>query len=148
MTAIVLPNIDRSTLEDLKERMPSLHLSDIELPSMETAGRQADRTIDRLLGRSRFSARPWIAAGIGIAAIVGTAAALLSLNRRPWSTWQGRGGSGVPGGSDAMGSAMDAGISVTSAYGEASSIGSTDTGIGEAGYGTNAGISSLEEPLP
>jgi hypothetical protein len=148
MTAIVLPNIDRSTLEDLKERMPSLRLSDIELPSMEHAGRQADQTIDRLLGRSRFPVWPWIAAGIAIAAIVGTAAALLSWNRRPWSSWQSRVGSGRPGGSNGVGSAADAGIGVTSAYGEGSIIGTTDTGIGEAGYGTNAGISSLEEPLP
>ena len=39
MTAIVLPDIDRPTFEDLRERMPSLRLSDIELPSMERAGR-------------------------------------------------------------------------------------------------------------
>lgn len=148
MTAIVLPNIDRSTLEDLKERMPSLRLSDIELPSLESAGRQADKTIDQLLGRSRFSVWPWVAAGIGIAAIVGTAAALLSWNRRPWSSWQSRMGSGRPGGNNGTASETDAGIGVTSAYGEASIIGTTDTGIGEAGYGTNAGISSLEEPLP
>src|SRR4051794_41326518 len=92
MTAIVLPDLDRSTLEDLKDRMPSLHLSELELPSMERAGRQADRAIDRLLGRSRTpSMWPWVAGIIGITAIIGIAAAFVSMNRRPsWSGWQGR----------------------------------------------------------
>lgn len=83
MTAVVLPDIDRTTLEELRDRMPSLKLSEIELPSMEQAGRQADRAIDRLLGRSRPSIWPWIAMGIGIAAIAGTTIALVSWFRRP-----------------------------------------------------------------
>lgn len=141
MTAIVLPDIDRSTLEDLKKRMPSLHLSEIELPSIERAGRQADRAVDRLLGRERPSVWPWLAAAIGITAIIGTAAALLSWSRKPgWMSRTGA-GSGLPGGNDT-------GIGVTSAYGEASIIGSTDSGFGGSGYGSDAGISSLEEPLP
>lgn len=83
MTAVALPDIDRSTLEDLRDRMPSLKLSEIELPSMEQAGRQADRAVDRLLGRSRPSIWPWIAIGIGIVAIAGTTIALVSWFRRP-----------------------------------------------------------------
>lgn len=85
MTAIVLPDIDRSTLQELQDRMPSLKLSEIELPSMEHAGREADRTIDQLLGRSRPTVWPWVAAAVGLAAIVGTAIALFTWYRRP--TW-------------------------------------------------------------
>lgn len=87
MTAIVLPDIDRSTLEELRDRMPSLKLSEIELPSIEQAGREADRLIDRLLGRSKPSIWPWVAGGIGLIAIVGAAAALMLWLRRPaWPT--------------------------------------------------------------
>jgi hypothetical protein len=136
MTAIVLPDLDRSTIEDLKERMPSLHLSDIELPSMERAGRQADRAIDRLMGRSQATIWPWLAAAVGIAAVVGTAAALLSWSRRPsWSSWQTRsgardvsgpvGGTGI-GGTDTGIAGTDTGIGMTSTYGEATLSGSTD----------------------
>lgn len=142
MTAIVLPDIDRSTLEDLKQRMPSLRLADIELPSMERAGRQADQALDRLLGRSRPSVWPWVAAAIGVAAIVGTVAAVLTWGRRP--TWSPRGGSGLP---DAI-DQTDAGIDVTTAYGETSITGTPDSGLGTTDFVVDAGTSSFEEPLP
>lgn len=142
MTAIVLPDIDRSTLEDLKDRMPSLRLADIELPSMERAGRQADQAIDRILGRSRPSPWTWLAAAIGIAAIVGTVAAVLTWGRRPGSS--PRGGSALPGTTDQT----DAGIDVTAAYGEASIAGTPDVGIGETDFATDAGSSPFEEPRP
>jgi hypothetical protein len=144
MTAIVLPDLDRSTLEDLKARMPSLHLSDIELPSMERAGRQADRTIDRLLGRSRPSVWPWLAAAVGVAAIVGTAAALLSWTRRPgWQPWNGGPGSGLPGGPSEGIAGADTGIGATGigATGESSIVGDT-------AYVTGVEVTSLEEPQP
>jgi hypothetical protein len=139
MTAIVLPDLDRSTIESLKERMPTLHLSELELPSMERAGQQADRALDRLLGRSRPTIWPWVAAALGIAAIVGTVAALMSWNRRPsWSSWQSRnhgslgdtdtfGGSGIGG--------SDTGIGMTTAYGEAT-------------ISTSRDLTGDEEPLP
>jgi hypothetical protein len=134
MTAIVLPDLDRSTIEALKERMPTLHLSEIELPSMERAGQQADRAIDRVLGRSRPTVWPWVAAALGIAAIVGTAAALMSWSRRPsWSSWQSRnhglGDRDVLGGSGIGGS--DTGIGMTTAYGEATISSSTDVPLDE-----------------
>ena len=133
MTAIVLPDIDRSTLEDLKNRMPALHLSEIELPSLEHVGQQADRAIDRVLGRSRPSIWPWLAAALGIAAIIGTVAALWSWGRRP--TWPTQGaGSGLPGGADGS----DTGVSVTAAYDDTyiatsseAGLDDTDIGIGE-----------------
>jgi hypothetical protein len=95
MTAIVLPDIDRSTLEELKKRIPDL--SEIELPNLPSrkeVGRAAkdvretaDETIDRLLGRSRAPVWPWIAAGIGLVALAGIVAAWFAWFRRPaWGT--------------------------------------------------------------
>jgi hypothetical protein len=80
MTAILLPDID---LDALRKAIPSL--AEMDLPSMEQAGRKADETIDRLLGRSRMPAWPWLAIGALIVAVVGSIAAAFSLNRR--STW-------------------------------------------------------------
>ena len=76
MTAIVLPDIDRSTVDELKKRTPNL--AEIELPqmpSMEKVGKSADETIDRLLGRQKSPTWPWVAAGIGLVAIIGALAA-------------------------------------------------------------------------
>ena len=94
MTAIVLPDIDRSTLEELKKRIPDL--SEIELPNLPSrkevsraakdVSKTADETIDRLLGRSRAPMWPWIAAGIGLVALAGIVAAWFAWFRRP--TWE------------------------------------------------------------
>jgi hypothetical protein len=83
MTAIVLPDIDRSTLAELRHRMPSLELAEIDVPSLQDVGRNADQAIDRLLGRSRPSIWPWIAAGLALAVITGATLALVSWFRRP-----------------------------------------------------------------
>jgi hypothetical protein len=87
MTAIVLPDIDKSTIEELRKRIPDL--SEIELPnlpSMKKVSKTTDETIDRLLGRSRAPVWPWIAAGIGLVAVIGIVAAWFAWFRRP--TWQ------------------------------------------------------------
>lgn len=87
MTAIVLPDIDRSTIEELRKKIPNL--SEIELPtlpSIQDVGKTADQTIDRLLGRKRAPVWPWIAAGIGLAAVIGMIAAYFAWFRRP--TWE------------------------------------------------------------
>ena len=94
MTAIVLPDIDRSTLEELLTRIPDL--SEIELPNLPTrkevsraakdVSKTADATIDRLLGRSRAPVWPWIAAGVGLVALAGIIAAWFAWFRRP--TWE------------------------------------------------------------
>ena len=87
MTAIVLPDIDRSTIEELKKKIPNL--SEIELPQMpsiEKVGKSADETIDRLLGRQKAPVWPWIAAGIGLVAVIGALAAYFAWFRRP--TWE------------------------------------------------------------
>ena len=86
MTAIVLPDIDRSTIEAMKQRFPDLSEFELSLPtrgdvrkSARDISRTADQTIDRLLGRRRAPVWPWIAAGLGLAAIVGVVAA--------WFVW-------------------------------------------------------------
>jgi hypothetical protein len=87
MTAIVLPDIDRSTVEELKKKIPNL--AEIELPqmpTMEKVGKTADETIDRLLGRQKAPVWPWVAAGIGLVAVIGALAAYFAWLRRP--TWE------------------------------------------------------------
>ena len=91
MTAIVLPDIDRSTVEELRKKIPNL--AEFELPTLpkmenlgKNAGKTADQTIDRLLGRSRAPVWPWIAVGIGLVAAIGAFAAWITWFRRP--TWE------------------------------------------------------------
>jgi hypothetical protein len=87
MTAIVLPDIDRSTIDELKKKIPNL--AEIELPQMpsiEKVGKTADETIDRLLGRQKAPVWPWVAAGIGLVAVIGALAAYFAWFRRP--TWE------------------------------------------------------------
>ena len=81
MKNTVIPDLDRETIERLKERFPDL--SNVELPKMESVGKSADQTIDRLLGRSRAPIWPWIAAVFGLVAVIGTIAAYLTWLRRP-----------------------------------------------------------------
>jgi hypothetical protein len=81
MKNTVLPDLDRDTIERLKERFPDF--SGVELPKMEQVGKNADETIDRLLGRSRAPIWPWVAAGLGLVALVGMIAAYLTWFRRP-----------------------------------------------------------------
>jgi hypothetical protein len=89
MTAIVLPDIDKSTIEELRKRIPDL--TEIELPnlpSMKKVSKTTDQAIDRLLGRSRAPAWPLIAAGIGLVAVLGVIAAWFAWFRRP--AWQAK----------------------------------------------------------
>jgi len=54
---------------------------------MNDVSKTADQTIDRLLGRSKPSVWPWVAAGIGLVAVVGAIAAYFAWWRRPsWET--------------------------------------------------------------
>jgi hypothetical protein len=86
MTAIVLPDIDKSTIEELRKRIPDLSEFELpNLPSMKKVSKTTDQTIDRLLGRSRAPVW-WIAAGIGLVAVIGIVAAWFAWFRRP--TWQ------------------------------------------------------------
>lgn len=92
MTAIVLPDIDKATIDELRKKLPDLR--EIELPTMKEVsktakevGKTADETIDRLLGRSKAPVWPWVAAGIGLVAVLGAVAAYVAWWRRPgWET--------------------------------------------------------------
>ena len=95
MTAIVLPDIDKATIDELRKRLPDLR--EIELPEMpkmkdvsktaKDVGKTAEDTIDRLLGRNKAPVWPWIAAGIGLVAVIGATAAYFAWWRRPsWDT--------------------------------------------------------------
>lgn len=88
MTAIVLPDIDKATLEEWRKKLPDLR--EIELPALpkiDNVSKTADQTIDRLLGRSKAPVWPWVAAGIGLVAVVGAIAAYFAWWRRPsWET--------------------------------------------------------------
>jgi hypothetical protein len=59
------------------------------MPSMEKVGKNADETIDRLLGRQKTPVWPWVAAGIGLVAVIGAIAAWFAWFRRP--TWESSG---------------------------------------------------------
>jgi hypothetical protein len=88
MTAIVLPDIDRATVEELKKKIPNLAEIELpEMPSIEKVGKTAEETIDRLLGRKKAPVWPWVAAGIGLVAVIGALAAYFAWFRRP--SWAG-----------------------------------------------------------
>src|SRR5829696_1202967 len=87
MTAIVLPDLDKATIDELRKKLPDLREIELPaLPKMEQVGKTADQTIDRLLGRSRAPVWPWVAAGIGLVALVGAVAAYFAWMRRP--SWE------------------------------------------------------------
>ena len=87
MTAFVLPNLDQSTIDELRKRIPDM--SEFDLPNLEKVGKDvgktADQALDRLLGRSRTPVWPWVAGSIALAAIVGAVAAWFTWFRRPES---------------------------------------------------------------
>ena len=77
-------------VSELKHRLPDLSdLSEIDLPRMEqvgrNAGRSADETINRLLGRSRNPIWTWLAVGLGLAVVIGVIGAYMAWIRRPVS---------------------------------------------------------------
>ena len=87
MTAFVLPNLDQSTIDELRKRIPDM--SEFDIPSLEKVGKDvgktADMALDRLLGRSRMPVWPWVAASIALVAIIGAFAAWFTWFRRPGS---------------------------------------------------------------
>jgi hypothetical protein len=137
MTAIVLPDIDRSTLEELKNKMPSLDLSEIELPRIEKMGREADKAIDRLLGREKSPVWPWVAAGIGLVTLIGVGAALLTWSRRTaWPTNDGNTGLGSSG--YRAGAETGTDVAVTDIYGD------TTTGPITGDIGSTSGLGGTD----
>ncbi|HET7180777.1 MAG TPA: hypothetical protein VFI15_00935 [Candidatus Limnocylindrales bacterium] len=88
MTAFVLPNLDQSTIDELRKRIPDM--SEFDIPKLENLGKDvgktADQALDRLLGRSRAPVWPWVAGSLALAAIVGVVAAWFTWFRRPTDT--------------------------------------------------------------
>jgi hypothetical protein len=77
-----------AAVTDLKNRLSDLpDLSELDLPRLErmgrSAGRSADQSIDRLLGKSRNPIWPWIAGALGLAVVIGAIAAYMAWLRRP-----------------------------------------------------------------
>jgi hypothetical protein len=82
MATIVLPDINPSTINELRKRFPKL--SELDLPSMEKAGRRADEQLNRMRGKPRSNPIvPWIAGAIGLVALIGALSAYLYWMRRP-----------------------------------------------------------------
>ncbi|HEX5589729.1 MAG TPA: hypothetical protein VFX65_05525 [Candidatus Limnocylindrales bacterium] len=87
MTATALRAVDPA-IDEIRDRLPDL--SQLDLPSLEALGRRADEAVDRLRGRSRRPAWPWIIVGIGLVGLVAavTAGVLATWGRNhrtdPW----------------------------------------------------------------
>lgn len=125
MTAFVLPNLDQSTIDELRKRIPDMSefdipkfdVSKLDVPKLEKVGKDvgktADQALDRLLGRNKMPVWPWVAGSLALAAIVGAVAAWFTWFRRPASvdtlveddigTWQ----SPTPSTSAEMGGPLD-----------------------------------------
>jgi len=83
MATIVLPDINQSTLNDLRKRFPKL--SEVDLPSMEKVGKRADHQIKRLRGKPRTNPIvPWLAGVVGLIALIGAISALYWMRRPGW----------------------------------------------------------------
>ena len=87
MTAFVLPNLDQSTIDELRKRIPDM--SEFDLPKLEKVGKDvgktADQALDRLLGRSNTPVWPWVAGSVALVAILGALVAWFTWFRRPAS---------------------------------------------------------------
>lgn len=135
MTAIVLPDLDKATIDDLRKKFADLR--EIELPSMKEVSKTAkdvsntaEETIDKLLGRSKAPVWPWIALGLGVVAVIGAIAAYFTWWKRP--TWE------TPAEPWAA-STTDDDLPVTT---EPTDLSENDTGL-NAGTGLTAAESSL-----
>src|SRR4029079_1087668 len=99
MAAIAMPDVDRRTLERIRDRLTPLtamDLSDLELPGLAEGGRQTQTARDRLTGRSKRSIWPRLAIGLGLLALVGLAVVIFGSSRRsPWNMTGGEGGEGL-----------------------------------------------------
>lgn len=161
MATIVLPDVDRSTLDELRKHLPNL--AEVEIPKMQDLGRQADETIDRLRGRSRTPSWPWwawIATALGVMAIVGGIAYLMTWRRSsswsasttdPWTEDALSSMDGGTSGSGAMGGRDPYGSHASGTYGSATSLdvtgGATGAGSGEGASGSGLGLSAAEASL-
>ena len=130
MPTIVVPDIDKSTIEELRKKLPNLseiEFPKMELPNLQNVSKTADQTIDRLLGRQKAPVWPWVAAGIGLVAVIGAVAAYFAFWRRP--SWEST--------SEPWNATTDEGIGVETSDSDAS------TGFD----GTSTGLTAAESSL-
>jgi hypothetical protein len=72
--------------DELLDRLPDL--SQMDLPSLELLGRRADEAVDRLRGRSRRPAWPWLLGGVVVIGVaIAAASAVMTWNRSRTETW-------------------------------------------------------------
>ncbi len=119
-------HVDSGDLARLKDRFPDL--SAIDLPKLENVGRNADQTIDRLLGRSKTPVWAWFATGLGLIAIIGAIATYLWM-RRPLV--------------DAVEATLDGDVT-TEGFNEPAN-GHTETTA--SGYGETSGYGRVDVPV-
>ena len=118
MNATNAIHVDSGDLARLKDRFPDL--SAIDLPKLEVVGKNADQTLDRLLGRSRTPVWAWVATGLGLITLIGAIATYLWMRRPPIE----------------VETTLD-GDSTTTDFGEPTNgyDETTGSGYGETGYG-------------
>jgi hypothetical protein len=88
MTASVLRAMEpaRDELLDRIDRLPDM--SQMDLPSLALIGRKADQAVDRIRGRSRRPAWPWLLGGlVAVGVAVAAAFAVMTWNRNRAETW-------------------------------------------------------------
>ena len=72
--------------DELLERLPDL--SQMDLPSLQLLGRRADEAVDRLRGRSRRPAWPWLLGGLVVVGVaIAAASAVMTWSRSRAETW-------------------------------------------------------------
>ena len=76
--------IDRK--DELLDRLPDL--SQMDLPSLQLLGKRADEAVDRLRGRSRRPAWPWLLGGVVLVGVaIAAASAFMTWSRGRAETW-------------------------------------------------------------
>ena len=118
MTASVLRAIEpaRDELMDRKDefldRLPDL--SQMDLPSLQLLGRRADEAVDRLRGRSRRPAWPWLLGGLVVVGVaIAAASAVMTWSRSRTDTWPDDAVDGLERASEDLGTGTDVPISTT-----------------------------------
>lgn len=92
MRAMTMPNVDRSTIEGLTPKLPSVREAGEVVrdaggkgaEALEKGAEALRRWRSQAIGRAqpRRPARPWIATGVFMIALLGVVAALLTWSRR------------------------------------------------------------------
>ena len=72
--------------DEFLDRLPDL--SQMDLPSLELLGRRADEAVDKLRGRSRRPAWPWLLGGVVVIGVaIAAASAVMTWSRNRTESW-------------------------------------------------------------